>query len=84
MWTSIVVENGRTWRWWWWYSGKRIRRGPNQVKKINRLKRGMSLGEERMRLIKCHIMRNSNVTSNLVPTTISLTLRVITKENTPD
>jgi hypothetical protein len=44
----------------------------------------MSLEEERTRLIKCHITGNPNVMSNRVPTMIPLTLRVITKENTPD
>jgi hypothetical protein len=46
--------------------------------------RGVSIGEERTRLIEGKIMGNPNAMSNQIPTTISLTLRVITKENTLD
>jgi hypothetical protein len=37
---------------------------PNQVKKINQLMRGVSIGEERMGLIKGNITGNLNVMSN--------------------
>jgi hypothetical protein len=56
----------------------------NQVKKVNKLIRGVSIREERMRLIEGNIMGNPNEMSNWIPTTISLTLRVITKEDTLD
>jgi hypothetical protein len=82
---EVVVENEvmrRVVVLWGWYSGNRIRQGPNQVMKINWLKRGVSLREERMSHINGHIMENLNAMSNRVPTMISLTLRVITKENT--
>jgi hypothetical protein len=44
--------------------------------------RGVSIREERMWLIKGDIMGNLNAMSNRIPTMISLTLRVITKEST--
>jgi hypothetical protein len=65
-------------------SGKRVRQRPSQVKKINRLMRGVNIWEERMRLVKGNITRNPNVTSNRIPTVISLALIVITKKNTLD
>jgi hypothetical protein len=37
-----------------------------------------------MRLIKGNITGNPNATSNRIPTTISLALRVVTKESTMD
>jgi hypothetical protein len=43
--------------------------------------RGTCVKEERTRLIKGDIIGNPNVTSNWIPTTISLTLRVITKKD---
>jgi hypothetical protein len=46
--------------------------------------RGVSIGEERMRLIKGNITKNPNVMSNRISIVISLTLRVITKKNTLD
>jgi hypothetical protein len=46
--------------------------------------RGKSNGEERMRLVKGNITGISNATSNWIPTTTSLMLRVITKEDTLD
>jgi hypothetical protein len=62
----------------------RVRRRPNQVKKINRLTRGVSIEKEKMKLIKGNIMGNLNTMSKWIPTTISLMLRVITKEGTLD
>jgi hypothetical protein len=55
-----------------------------QVKKVNSLIRGVSIGEETMRLIEGNITGNPNAMSNRIPTTIPLTLRVITKEDTLD
>jgi hypothetical protein len=46
--------------------------------------RGMSIGEERMRLVKGNITGNPNATSNRIPTMISLALRAVTKEKTLD
>jgi hypothetical protein len=42
--------------------------------------RGVSIGEEWMRLIKGNITRILNAMSNQIPTMISLMLRVITQE----
>jgi hypothetical protein len=44
--------------------------------------RGVTIGEERKRLIKGNITGNPNAMSIWIPTMISLTLRVITKEDT--
>jgi hypothetical protein len=44
--------------------------------------RGVSIREERTRLIKGDMIGNLNAMSNRIPTKISLTLRVITKETT--
>jgi hypothetical protein len=63
--------------------------GRNQTKAKSSLEnqltqRGVSIGEERTRLIEGKITGNPNAMSNQIPTTISLMLRVITKENTLD
>jgi hypothetical protein len=42
--------------------------------------RGVSIGEKRTRLVKGNITRNLNAMSNRILTTISLTLRVVTKK----
>jgi hypothetical protein len=41
---------------------------------------GVSIGEERMKLIEGNITGNPNATSNRIPPTISLMPRIITKE----
>jgi hypothetical protein len=65
-----------------WEETKRVRRRPNQVKKIIRLIRGVNIEEETVRLVKGNITGNPNVMSNQIPTAISLMLRIVTKKNT--
>ena len=53
-------------------------------KVVHREARGRRTWVVRMRLVKCHVMRDAQATTHWIPTSIALVLITVAKENTLD